>query len=243
MAVVRVIHVSKSYLLGKQWIEALSDVSLTVLKGEFLAIAGPSGSGKSTLLNLIGCIDKPSSGKIFIEKTEVTRCKPYELADIRAHTIGFIFQTFNLLPVLSAWENVEYPLLFRSDISRKERHERVNYYLDMVGLTTYAKHRPNELSGGQRQRVAIARALAGHPKIILADEPTANLDSKTGQSVLELMRRINKKERVTFIFSTHDPRVMDMAHRVVKISDGRLIPTRLLAQRAETSVKSLDDSK
>ncbi|QSA95689.1 ABC transporter ATP-binding protein [Methylococcus sp. EFPC2] len=223
MEVVRVFHASKSYLLGKQRVDALVDVSLSIEAGEFLAIAGPSGSGKSTLLNLIGCIDKASSGQIFIGGMEVSRCGANQLADIRLHTIGFIFQTFNLLPVLSAWENVEYPLLFRKDMSRKLRSERVKYYLDMVGLSVYAGHRPNELSGGQRQRVAIARALAGNPRIVLADEPTANLDSKTGQEVLELMKQINEAEQTTFIFSTHDPRVMGMAHRIVKISDGRLV--------------------
>jgi putative ABC transport system ATP-binding protein len=222
VAVVRIDHVSKDYVLGKQRVRALHDVSMVVAEGRFLAIAGPSGSGKSTLLNLIGCIDTPTEGSIYIGKEEVSRKTPDELADLRARTLGFIFQTFNLLPVLSAWENVEYPLLHRKEIPRKERRDRVAHYLGVVGLTKYAHHRPNELSGGQRQRVAIARALAGSPAIVLADEPTANLDSRTGEGVLALMKRINQQEGTTFIFSTHDQRVIEMADRVVRISDGQL---------------------
>lgn len=222
MSVVRVEHVSKDYRMGTQLVRALEDVSLVVAPGRFLAIAGPSGSGKTTLLNLIGCIDTPTSGDIFIASELVSRKTPDELADLRARTLGFIFQTFNLLPVLSAWENVEYPMLQRREISRAERRERVEYYLNVVGLSEKAKHRPNELSGGQRQRVAIARALAGGPSIILADEPTANLDSKTGESILKLMKQINEAEKTTFIFSTHDFRIMELADRVVSVADGRL---------------------
>ena len=221
--VVRVDRVSKDYLLGKQRVRALEGVSLIVAEGRFLAIAGPSGSGKSTLLNLIGCIDSPTEGSIFIAGEEVSQRTPDQLADLRARTLGFIFQSFNLLPVLSTWENVEYPLLYRKEIPRKERHERVAHYLNVVGLSKFARHRPNELSGGQRQRVAIARALAGSPRIVLADEPTANLDSKTGEGVLRLMKQINEIEGTTFIFSTHDARVMALADRVVRISDGRLV--------------------
>lgn len=216
-------HVCKDYLLGKQVVRAIDDVSLAVAEGRFLAIAGPSGSGKSTLLNLIGCIDTPTAGTIFIGNEEVSRRTPDDLADLRARALGFIFQTFNLLPVLSAWENVEYPLLSRREIPRKERQERVGHYLQVVGLSKFARNRPNELSGGQRQRVAIARALAGSPRIVLADEPTANLDSKTGEGILRLMKQINEIEGTTFIFSTHDFRVMEMADRVVSISDGRLV--------------------
>jgi putative ABC transport system ATP-binding protein len=222
--IVRVAHVSKEYRMGKQVVLALRDVSLAVAAGRFLAIAGPSGSGKSTLLNLIGCIDTPTSGEIYIGQTEVSRRTPDQLADLRARAIGFIFQTFNLLPVLSAWENVEYPLLNRREIPRKERSDRVAHYLHVVGLSQFARHRPNELSGGQRQRVAIARALAGSPSIVLADEPTANLDSKTGAGVLRLMKQINEIEHTTFIFSTHDARVMEMADRVVHIRDGEIAP-------------------
>lgn len=222
-SVVRIVNVAKSYALGKQEIVALKNVSLTIRAGEFLAIAGPSGSGKSTLLNLIGCIDTPTSGSVIIGD-DVSKKTPDQLADLRAHAIGFIFQTFNLLPVLSAWENIEYPLLRRKEISKKDRRARVKYYLDVVGLSEYAQHRPNQLSGGQRQRVAIARALATRPVIILADEPTANLDHKTGESILQLMKQINRDEGTTFIFSTHDARVMEIADRVVQVSDGEIIP-------------------
>lgn len=223
MSIVRVEHVSKDYKLGNQVVRALDDISMVVAAGRFLAIAGPSGSGKTTLLNLIGCIDTPTSGDIFIGGELVSQKTPDELADLRSHTLGFIFQTFNLLPVLSAWENVEYPLLQRSDMSRPERRERIQHYLNVVGLSEKTKNRPNELSGGQRQRVAIARALAGGPKIILADEPTANLDSKTGESILLLMKQINESQKTTFIFSTHDFRIMELADRVVSVEDGRLV--------------------
>jgi len=219
---VQVRGVSKEYAFGDQKLQALSKVFLAVLGGEFLAIAGPSGSGKSTLLNLIGCIDTPTDGEIYIGDEKTSDKSPDELADIRSRKIGFIFQTFNLLPVLSAFENVEYPLL-RFGIDKKARRERVSQYLELVGVNQYAKHRPNQLSGGQRQRVAIARALITRPSIVLADEPTANLDHKTGGSILELMRNINRKNGTTFIFSTHDPRVMEMSGRLVKIEDGKVV--------------------
>ena len=219
---VRVVGVSKEYAFGKQQLQALKNVSLSVLKGEFLAIAGPSGSGKSTLLNLIGCIDSPTSGSVYIQDQKTSDRTPDQLANLRAHKIGFIFQTFNLLPVLSAFENVEYPLL-RFKLEKKKRRERVSKYLELVGVHEYAKHRPNQLSGGQRQRVAIARALITKPRIVLADEPTANLDHKTGGDILELMSCINREQGTTFIFSTHDPRVMEMAGRLVRIEDGQLV--------------------
>lgn len=222
-SVVRIERVFKAYMLGEQKVQALSDISLSVEDGVFLAIAGPSGSGKSTLLNLLGCIDTPSSGSIYINGEDVGGKTPDQLADLRAHTIGFIFQTFNLLPVLSAAENVEYPLLQLREIGAAERRERVARYLAIVGLSKYAGHRPNQLSGGQRQRVAIARALATKPKIVLADEPTANLDHKTGEGILTLMKQINRRTKTTFIFSTHDRRVMAMADRLVKIEDGRIV--------------------
>jgi putative ABC transport system ATP-binding protein len=222
VSLVRVDKLCKTYTLGKQQVEALRDVSLTINAGEFLAIAGPSGSGKTTLLNLIGCIDTPSSGELVIGEESVAGRTPDQLADLRLRTMGFIFQTFNLLPVLSAAENVEYPLLQMTELSRPERKKRVDQYLEVVGLEKYRRHRPNELSGGQRQRVAIARALATHPKIILADEPTANLDHKTGGSILALMKDLNRTQGMTFIFSTHDPSVMDMADWVVEVNDGVL---------------------
>ena len=219
---VRVVDVSKEYAFGKQQLQALKCVSMSVLKGEFLAIAGPSGSGKSTLLNMIGCIDIPTSGSVCVEGQKTTDRTASQLADLRAQRIGFVFQTFNLLPVLSAFENVEYPLL-RFVKDKRVRRERVSKYLELVGVNDFAKHRPNQLSGGQRQRVAIARALVTQPGIILADEPTANLDHKTGGSILELMRRINQDYGTTFIFSTHDPRVMDMAGRLLNICDGEIV--------------------
>jgi putative ABC transport system ATP-binding protein len=222
MSVVRVESVSKEYRLGEQLVRALDRVSLQIENGVFLAIAGPSGSGKSTLLNLIGCIDTPTSGRIEIDGRDVSDQTPDGLADLRARSIGFIFQTFNLMPVLSAAENVEYPLLQLPELSRRERRERVAHFLGVVGLTRYAEHRPNQLSGGQRQRVAIARALAIRPRIVLADEPTANLDHKTGEGILALMKDINRKSGTTFIFSTHDRKVMAKADRLVTIEDGRI---------------------
>jgi putative ABC transport system ATP-binding protein len=223
MEVVRIENVSKSYNLGNQRVEALRSVDLAIDEGDFLAIAGPSGSGKSTLLNLIGCIDIPSSGNIYIAGNRVNDQTPDQLADLRARTIGFIFQTFNLLPVLSAEENVEYPLLQFKDITKSERRERVSHFLNVVGLEKFTRHRPNELSGGQRQRVAIARALVTRPKIVLADEPTANLDHKTGASILELMRLVNRIQKTTFVFSTHDASVMRMANKLIHIQDGRIV--------------------
>lgn len=220
MSVVRVEHVFKDYQLGEQTVQALNDITWSIDAGVFLAISGPSGSGKTTLLNLIGCIDKPTSGKIFINEEDVSEKTPNELADLRSRSIGFVFQTFNLLPVLSAAENVEYPLLRRNDISAEERKKRVNYFLDIVGLTKFADHRPNQLSGGQRQRVAIARALAIKPSIVLADEPTANLDKATGREILSLMKQINRRLKTTFIFSTHDQKVIDRADRLVQMEDG-----------------------
>ena len=222
MSVVRIEHVYKDYLLGDQKVQALKDITLSFESGVFLAIAGPSGSGKTTLLNLIGCIDTPTSGKIYINDTDVSGKTPDQLADLRNRTIGFIFQTFNLLPVLSAAENVEYPLLQRKDVSPEERKKRVDYFLDIVGLSRFAEHRPNQLSGGQRQRVAIARALAILPAIVLADEPTANLDHNTGEEILNLMKQINRAFNTTFIFSTHDKRVISKADRLVRVEDGEI---------------------
>jgi len=220
---VRVENVTKEYRLGDQPVLALNRINLQIENGVFMAIAGPSGSGKTTLLNLIGCIDTATTGNIFVADQDVSGKSPDDLAALRARTIGFIFQTFNLLPVLSAEENVEYPLLQFRELSSSERLRRVRKYLDVVSLTAFAKHRPNQLSGGQRQRVAIARALATHPKIILADEPTANLDHKTGGRILRLMRKINRQSGATFVFSTHDKRVIDMADRRVDLEDGEIV--------------------
>jgi len=240
MSLVRVENVSKEYLLGEQRVTALRDVSMTIEEGVFLAIAGPSGSGKSTLLNLIGCIDTPTSGRVFVDGHDVSGRTPDQLADLRARTIGFVFQTFNLLPVLSAAENVEYPLLQLPELSKKERLERVGQLLRLVQLAKYAHHRPNQLSGGQRQRVAIARALATQPKIVLADEPTANLDHKTGEGILALMKDLNTSLGTTFIFSTHDKKVMAKADRLVRIEDGQI---RMLGIRAETRWLVVDERR
>ena len=218
--VVSVKDVSKTYRLGSQTVTALADVCLTIHGGEFMAVAGPSGSGKTTLLNLIGCLDVPTSGEIAIDGEPITRLTAGRRADLRARKLGFIFQTFNLIPVLTAWENVEYPLLIHrrgGDVA-----ERVRRALEQVGLGARARHRPSELSGGQQQRVAIARALVSEPALVLADEPTANLDSATGREIVDLMRRLNRERGTTFVFSTHDPRIMSAADRVVEISDGRL---------------------
>lgn len=222
-SIVRIEDVFKEYTLGTSQVHALKDISLQIENGEFLAIAGPSGSGKSTLLNLIGCIDIPSSGKIYIDDQDTSGQTPNQLSALRARTIGFIFQTFNLFSVLSAEENIEYPLLQFKELGAAERRERIVKFLDIVGLAEFADHRPNQLSGGQRQRVAIARALATHPKIILADEPTANLDHKTGEGILQLMKEINRNSGTTFIFSTHDAKVMSMAERLIHIEDGQLV--------------------
>ncbi|MBK7593633.1 MAG: ABC transporter ATP-binding protein [Betaproteobacteria bacterium] len=240
MSLVRVEHVSKDYLLGEQKVPALKDITLAIEPGVFLAIAGPSGSGKTTLLNLIGCIDTPTSGRIYINEQDVSGRTPDQLADLRARAIGFIFQTFNLLPVLTAAENVEYPLLQRRDIDKAARRKRVDYFLDLVGLSAFAHHRPNQLSGGQRQRVAIARALAIYPSIVLADEPTANLDRATGKEILQLMKAINRQFGTTFIFSTHDRRVMAMADRLVRVEDGAIAS---LAVRTAGKWKSVRERK
>ena len=240
MSLVRVENVSKEYLLGEQRVTALRNVTMNIEEGVFLAIAGPSGSGKSTLLNLIGCIDTPTSGQVFIDGQDVSGRTPDQLADLRARTIGFVFQTFNLLPVLSAAENVEYPLLQLPELTKRERLERVGQLLKLVQLAKFAHHRPNQLSGGQRQRVAIARALATQPKIVLADEPTANLDHKTGEGILALMKDINTSLGTTFIFSTHDKKVMAKADRLVRIEDGQI---RMLGIRADTRWLVVDERR
>ncbi len=217
-----VTDVSKTYRLGKINVTALAGVSLAVEAGEFLAVAGPSGSGKTTLLNLIGCLDTPTSGEIAIDGEAIGGLSAGRRADLRARKLGFVFQTFNLIPVLTASENVEYPLLLQR--GRGDVPARVRAALEHVGLAERARHRPAELSGGQQQRVAIARALVTEPALVLADEPTANLDSRTGHEIVELMRRLNRERGTTFIFSTHDPRIVNAADRVLEISDGRLQP-------------------
>lgn len=225
MAIVDIRNLVKDYPLGQTIVHALRGVDLTIEAGEFLSIIGPSGSGKTTLLNIVGCIDRATSGHVFVADQEVTGLSDRGLTELRLHRIGFIFQTFNLIPVLDVVENVEFPLLLMKDIPRAEVRSRALALLDSVGLSDHLKHRPAELSGGQRQRVAIARALVTRPSIVLADEPTANLDSTTGEQILDLMRDLNKNQSTTFIFSTHDPQVLSYAHRVVHMRDGLLTET------------------
>lgn len=213
--------VTKTYRVGTETVYALRDVDFLALQGDFVVINGPSGSGKTTFLNLISVIDRPSSGEVFIQGEPTSAQSEGQLASLRKTKIGLVFQSFNLIPVLSAAENVEYPLLLQKR-PRDERQARVAAMLAEVGLSDLARRRPNELSGGQRQRIAIARALVGGPMIVLADEPTANLDSKTGEAVMDLMRRLNEEHCVTFIVVTHDPAVSRYAGRRVRIHDGRL---------------------
>ncbi len=214
--------ISKTYQQGKVEVKALSDIDLMVETGGFIALAGPSGSGKTTLLNLIGGLDKPDSGMIQVDGQAYEKLSSSRMADLRLHRIGFIFQAYNLIPVLSALENVEYVMLLQGTPAG-ERRQRAREILDIVGLTEKYDRRPAELSGGQQQRVAVARAIVSNPSIVLADEPTANLDSKTGESLLQLMRQMNRERSVTFIFSTHDNMVMDYARRIVLIRDGRMV--------------------
>jgi putative ABC transport system ATP-binding protein len=223
MASIRLIDLKKDYDLGKTKVRALQGVSISIGKGEFVTIAGPSGSGKSTLLNLIGCLDYPTSGEVWIGDMPVSSLNERRLNKIRLRTIGFIFQSFNLIPVLNVYENIELPLLIHPDVPAAERKRRVEALIDAVGLSLQKKQKPSELSGGQRQRVAVARALVTNPAIVLADEPTANLDSKTGIEIIDLMHNINKSDSTSFIFSTHDPKIIQRADKVYYLQDGCLI--------------------
>ena len=219
MNIVECIDIEKTYRQGKMEVRALNGVSLSIEKGGFIALAGPSGSGKTTLLNIIGGLDSADSGGVIVNGNSLDKMNQSELASLRLHNIGFIFQAYNLIPVLSAIENVEFVMLLQG-VPPSERRERAKTVLDDVGLEDKYNRRPAELSGGQQQRVAVARAVVSNPSIVLADEPTANLDSKTGQGLLEMMKEMNKKKKVTFIFSTHDKMVMDYARRLVHIRDG-----------------------
>lgn len=216
-------NVKKSYPMGRHVVQALRGVSLEVGAGDFCIVVGPSGSGKSTLLNLVGCLDTTDDGAVKIEGVDVKTLDDAGRAFLRNEKIGFIFQNFNLIPVLSVLENVEFPLLIgRKQLSRAEVRERAMRLIDKVGLTKYAMHRPDELSGGQMQRVAIARALVTNPSIVLADEPTANLDSVTANMVLDIMQEMNREQQVTFFLATHDQRVLKHAKRIIQIEDGLL---------------------
>ena len=221
-AICRLEDVVKEYHLGTIVVPAVRGVSLEIAQGEFSTIAGPSGSGKTTLLNLIGCVDTATRGKVTVAGHLTNDLSDRELTDLRLHTVGFIFQSFNLLSVLSAFDNVAMPLLLQETHSQKERDERTEDMLRKVGLGDHMHHRPNELSGGQRQRVAIARALVTRPRLVLADEPTANLDSETGASIIGVMKEINEADGTTFLFSTHDESVMSRADRVIRLVDGRI---------------------
>ncbi|WP_319559805.1 ABC transporter ATP-binding protein [Marispirochaeta sp.] len=216
-------EVWKIYHLGKTEVPAIKGVDISIKEGDFATIAGPSGSGKSTLLNLIGCIDVPSRGEVKVVGHDTSSLNDREITRLRHKAIGFIFQSFNLMPVLNIFENVEFPLLLGPKAPPKaERREYTEYLIEQVGLAEWRRHRPNELSGGQRQRVAIARALVTKPSIVLADEPTANLDSKTGTAIIELMKSINAELSTTFIFSTHDPTIVNIADHVIRLHDGEV---------------------
>lgn len=221
MEVVKTENVSRIFKVGEVETTALENINLTIGNGEFSALIGPSGSGKTTLLQLIGCLDLPTTGQIFINGKDVSQLNRNQRADMRRGTIGFIFQFFALIPTLTAYENIEMPLLLNG-LTASQRHERVMQLLESVDLVDRAHHRPDQLSGGQQQRVAIARALAPKPALILADEPTANLDTPNGKQVMETMTRLNRETGVTFVFATHDPRVIHFARRVVTLSDGRI---------------------
>ena len=219
MSIVECVNIVKKYQQGKVEVEALKGVSLSIKKGEFTALAGPSGSGKTTILNLVGGLDLPDSGTITVDGSNFEQMNQSQLAELRLHKVGFIFQSYNLIPVLSALENVEYVMLLQG-VPAPERRERAKAILNETGLAELYNRRPAELSGGQQQRVAVARAIVSNPSIVLADEPTANLDSKTGTGLLKIMKNMNEKKNVTFIFSTHDERVMNYAKRLIHIRDG-----------------------
>jgi putative ABC transport system ATP-binding protein len=222
MEVAKLTDVTRIYKIGEVETRALNGVSISINDGEFTSLVGPSGSGKTTLLQLIGCLDKPTNGKVVIDGKETTNLNRNQRADLRKGTIGFVFQFFALIPTLTAYENVEMPLLLNGK-NASQRKQRVMELLDGVGMTDRAKNRPDQLSGGQQQRVAVARALATDPKLILADEPTANLDTENGEQVMEIMKKLNKETGTTFVFATHDPRVIKYAGRVVTLQDGLIV--------------------
>ncbi len=223
MNIIEIHGLKKDYALGSTTVNAIRGVDLSIPQGDLLCIIGPSGSGKTTLLNVIGCIDFATEGSVKVGGEEITKMNDKQITDLRLHKIGFIFQTFNLIPVLDARENVEFPLLLMKKYSSKEVRKKADELMEAVGLSEYAHHKPAELSGGQRQRVAIARALVTSPDIVLADEPTANLDSVTGDQILDLMRQMNERQKTTFIFSSHDPNVLKYTRDVVNIRDGLIV--------------------
>ncbi len=218
---VETIDLFKDYKVGKVLFPALRGISLKIEDGEFIAIAGPSGSGKTTLLNIIGCLDIPTKGDVLINGTSITTLSTKEKAEFRKNELGFVFQTFNLIPVLTAYENVEMPLIL-VNMPAEEKKKRVISILEEVGLSEFINRKSNEMSGGQQQRVAIARALVKNPSMVLADEPTANLDSTNAKEILSLMKKLNKKKKTTFVFSTHDSLVMEFAERIIYLRDGKI---------------------
>lgn len=226
--VVRLERVSRVYRRGGIEVAALQEVDLEIRRGEFAALVGPSGSGKTTLLNVIGGLDSPTSGRIWIGDVETTRLPKSRLADVRLRHIGFVFQEYNLIPVLSALENVEYVMLLQG-VPERERRARSLALLEELGLGGMEHRRPGELSGGQQQRVAVARAIVSEPLIVLPDEPTANLDSAAGAALLDLMRKLNETKGITFVFSTHDPMVMQRARRIIRMRDGRVVASEQTA--------------
>lgn len=227
MALLRLEGIGKRYRQGEIEVDALSDIDLQVNEGEFAALVGPSGSGKTTLLNIIGGLDAPSHGSVHLNSTELSSLSEGELSDFRLFQLGFIFQAYNLVPVLSALENVELVMVLQGR-GLSERRERAQHYLELVGLQKVIHRRPAALSGGQQQRVAVARALAAGPRLVLADEPTANLDSENAFGLLDIMHRLSHEEKTTFIFSTHDTRVMERAERIITLRDGRIAEDELV---------------
>ncbi len=223
LAIVELQDVKKIYPLGKTEVHAVKGVSFEICKGDFISIAGPSGSGKSTILNMIGCIDVPTEGKVLINGTETGGLSDKTITELRHKVLGFIFQSFNLIPVLNVYENIEFPLLLgKARMTKAEKSEWIEMLIEEVGLKEWRNHKPNELSGGQRQRVAIARALVTKPEIVLADEPTANLDSVTSDAIINLMKKVNRDLGTTFIFSTHDPSIVDVADHIIRLRDGMI---------------------
>lgn len=229
MALVELKRVIKNYPMGELSVQALKDIELEIAEQSFVSFVGPSGSGKTTLLNLIGCLDKPSSGEVFVIDTVTNNFSNKEAAKFRGQHLGFIFQNFNLLPVLTAYENVEYPLIMVQNVPAQERKDKIMHYLEAVGMTDQKNKYPSQLSGGQKQRVAVARALVTDPKLVLADEPTANLDHVSAFKVVELMRRMQHDLKTTFIFSTHDPKIVKEAEIVYTLEDGKIVNKEIVA--------------
>ena len=235
MALLTLQGISKYYQQGELQVNALNDINLQVEEGEFAALVGPSGSGKTTLLNIIGGLDAPTHGQTLLNNTNITELKEAELSNFRLFQLGFIFQAYNLVPVLSALENVELVMVLQGRPT-EEKRERAEHYLQLVGLHDFMQRRPSALSGGQQQRVAVARALAAGPRLVLADEPTANLDSENATALLDIMHQLSHEEKTTFIFSTHDPRVMERAERIITLQDGKIISDQLHQRHDEPPI-------